>query len=309
MKRIFVFKCGGGDAIKNAESIRRLLSILKEYVGVKIILIVSAFQGMTNLLEHVVNTYLVNTEDAERLLMYIHEEHITHAKKLMLSAKTLNALDALFMRKKRKIRELLTQNFSYPQLYSEVVSMGEKYSTLIVSSFFAEHESVIHISAETLIYTEGSLEGAKISETKTFSTIQNFKNQFLNCTARFAVTEGFIGSSNDNHSVVTTLGREGSDLTASVVVTMAHGYQIGYFKKFAYHTADPDDPKKKSTAEYLPVVSFARLENDITNPEGRKTILHEMSLHFLKKDYGAQTPPIIKIIQFSDTSKQTLVVR
>lgn len=306
MKPIFVFKCGGGDAIKNADSIRRLYSILKEYTGVKIILVVSAFQNVTNLLERVVDAYLVNTDEAENLLMYIHEIHATHAKELMLNTKTLALLDAMYIRKKRKIRELLTQNFSYEQLYSEVVSMGEKYSTLIVSSFFAEHESIMHVNAETLIYTEDGLKSAKISEGKTFSAIQDFKSQVLNSSKRFAVTEGFIGSSNDDNSVVTTLGREGSDLTASVIVAMTHGYEIGYFKKFAYHT---DNPEENPEAVYLSEVTFERLEDDIANPQGRKTILHEMTLHFLRKNYGAQTVPIVKIIQFSDTSKQTLVVR
>src|SRR6266446_903628 len=80
-----VFKFGGAS-VNNVERISKLGDILKQFLGEKILVVISAMGKTTNALEKVVLAfYEGNKEEALRLFEFVKEQHLTTAKQLLIT--------------------------------------------------------------------------------------------------------------------------------------------------------------------------------------------------------------------------------
>ena len=204
----------GGSSVANSENIQKVLAIVKqESKNEKVAVVVSAFGKTTDQLISAGNKALKNIADAKETLETIKELHdqiitdliTTHKKEVRsevadLFKKLLSIYEGLYL-----LQELSDKTLA------KISSFGERLSSLIIANAAKELFDATHEESRKLITTNNDYLNAQV----------NFKITDINITSFFDKNKhqvvflgGFI-SSNSNHET-TTLGRGGSDYSASI---------------------------------------------------------------------------------------------
>lgn len=210
-----VFKFGGAS-VKNAEAIQNVANILKTYNDEKVVVVVSAMAKTTNALE-VVWRQICQGNPFDEELNDVKEFHYSILKELNLDDDRLLKVEfsKLFDQIDSVTRDRRREDKDY--LYDQIVSKGELFSTLIISRYL-ESVGVLNkwYDARELIKTDYNFREAKIDWTR---TEVNLKGQlipyFEKGNGNIAITQGFLGGADSLNT--TTLGREGSDYSASIL--------------------------------------------------------------------------------------------
>ena len=204
----------GGSSVANSENIQKVLAIVKrESKNEKVAVVVSAFGKTTDQLISAGNKALKNIADAKETLETIKELHdriitdliTTHKKEVSsevagLFKKLVSIYEGLYL-----LQELSDKTVA------KISSFGERLSSLIIANAAKELFDATHEESRKLITTNNDYLNAQV----------NFKITDVNITSFFDKNKhqvvflgGFI-SSNSNHET-TTLGRGGSDYSASI---------------------------------------------------------------------------------------------
>jgi aspartokinase/homoserine dehydrogenase 1 len=204
----------GGSSVANSENIQKVLAIVKqESKNEKVAVVVSAFGKTTDQLISAGNKALKNIAEAKETLETIKELHdqiitdliTTHKKEVRsevadLFKKLLSIYEGLYL-----LQELSDKTLA------KISSFGERLSSLIIANAAKELFDATHEESRKLITTNNDYLNAQV----------NFKITDVNITSFFDKNKhqvvflgGFI-SSNSNHET-TTLGRGGSDYSASI---------------------------------------------------------------------------------------------
>ena len=235
-----VFKFGGAS-INSFERIQNLATILEEYKGEKILIVISAMGKMTNALEKVTEAfYSGKKEDALQLFEKIKQTHLTllkYAVTQQWEAATNDLLNVF-----TEVEWLLHDNpvKDYDYYYDQVVCAGELLSSTIVSHFLNEEKIPNKwIDVRDLLRTDDTFREAVIDWSVSQQKIEENILPLFNETD-LVITQGFIGCTNENES--TTLGREGSDYTAAVFANILNAESVTIWKDVeGVMNADPKD--------------------------------------------------------------------
>ena len=245
-----VFKFGGG-VLKTGEDALQLLKILKEYEKENLIIVVSAFNKVTSKFERLLNTFFFEDKFDNELFENIKNYHIDFAKavfdteNLKIIRKKLfeifDETEVLFSKK-------LSKNYHFE--YDRIVSYGEILSSLIIYEFLKSRKFNCKFEdIRKIILTDSAHCEAKIKWEK---TIQNIKKKCIINKSEICVTQGFIAS--DETGNTTTLGREGSDFTASVLAYANNADEVIFWKDVeGIYNADPE---KTDDFVLLPKLSY-----------------------------------------------------
>lgn len=207
--RVFKF---GGASVQSAEAVKNVSRILQEYGNKPLVIVISAMGKTTNALEVVLNDYWNGMDFRPRL-----KEVRNYHKEIMnglfenRQAAIWDEIDNLFLAIELYFEKPLERNFDF--LYDQVVSYGEILSTKIVSAYLNEiGYRNKWIDARHFVITDNLHREARVDWETTQMLIARIIPQMAEDAA--VITQGFIGSTKDN--ITTTLGREGSDFTASI---------------------------------------------------------------------------------------------
>jgi len=119
-----------------------------------------------------------------------------------------------------------TQNFDYE--YDQIVSMGEVISTKIVSAYLNEIGITNKwIDARGIIQTDNTYREGKVDFELSESLVKSDVLPIFN-SVNLIITQGFIGGTSENFT--TTLGREGSDYTASILAYCLNAQNVTIWK-------------------------------------------------------------------------------
>lgn len=212
-----VFKFGGAS-VKDAAGVMNLHRILSLFTGNSILVVVSAMGKTTNKLEMVIQAWYTGNapeavEHIEELRFY-HQELIRGLDIKLADQEALLKSTALFFDELREMVRKPTDAY-YNQIYDQIVAYGELVSTHIIAGYLnAKNVQNRWIDAREFIVTNDTFRDARISWSKTESNIIKLteKQELID---GINVTQGFIGRV-DGTNLTTTLGREGSDFTASI---------------------------------------------------------------------------------------------
>ncbi len=208
----------GGSSVGTAKSIEQVGSILKNYhkAGTELVVVVSAFKGVTNLLLKVGEVAVENRDDeVAEILGLIQSHHIKTVKELL----PLKEQSQVLAHVKRVLNELeeilhgisLLKELS-PRTQDLLLSFGERLSAFIIHRYLRNQElPAAYVDARELIVTDNQFGAAKVDFLETEKRIQSF---FEHNTDMGIVT-GFISSNQSGQT--TTLGRGGSDYTAAII--------------------------------------------------------------------------------------------
>src|SRR3989344_7089869 len=198
----------GGTSLANAERIKNISNIIKTRLDKKPIVVVSAVGGVTDLLINVAKEASKGTNPNEKT-----EEIINIHKKII---KDLNLNEEFLMDDFVNLYDTLNGIYLLKELSPRsldlVSSFGEILSSKILTEFLNSNKisSKQYFGWEAGIITNDNFTNAEILE----ETYENI-NFILNNLNHVAVVTGFIAKNKEGE--ITTLGRGGSDYTASII--------------------------------------------------------------------------------------------
>ena len=281
---IKVFKFGGAS-VNSAKGIRNLGEILKGYSGHHLMLIISAMGKTTNALEELLGYYLsgysVSLVDTYHKIRDYHLE-IIHQLFTNKENPVFGEVEDLFDHLRGYLRNQHVSSSgskrSYDFEYDQIVSYGELISTKIIHHFLLISGVPSKLfDARKLICTDSSFRDAGVDWISTGDQIRReiLEEFFANPnTAKVGLTQGFIGS--DPEGNTTTLGREGSDFTASIFAFSLRTKEVTIWKDVpGVMNADPKwfkDPVKIDLLSYREAVELAYYGASVIHPKTIKPL-------------------------------------
>lgn len=274
---MLVFKFGGAS-VKDVEGVKNLKSIIQQYNMKTILVVVSAMGKMTNALEEVVKLFYKKEEYTSKL-QEIEDYHQTLINGLFHDKTDVNAALKTHIQKIKNYLESV-ESQKYDEIYDQVISNGELMSTLIISSYLKQ-EGISNrwLDARKYIKTDSTFREAKVNWDATQSSID-----LLEQNVNLFITQGFIGGTSDNKT--TTLGREGSDYTASIFAHCLKAESVTIWKDVpGVLSADPrlfSEYQKFDQLSYTEAVEMTYYGATVIHPKTIKPLQNSNISLFVK---------------------------
>lgn len=287
-----VFKFGGAS-VNNVERIKNLGEILKKFPNEKIMVIISAMGKTTNALEKVTESfYASKKEEAILLFSQIKEQHLNTAKYLLVThyLQCEEQLKNFFTEVEWLLHDKPVRNYDY--YYDQIVCIGELLSTSIISSYLNEIKIKNQwTDVRDTFRTDDNFRDANVDWEFTNAKIQDYIIPMFK-ENDIVVTQGFIGATDENES--TTLGREGSDYTASVFANMLNAEHLTIWKDVeAVMNCDPKqfpDAKPIEELNYTEVIEMAYYGAQVIHPKTIKPLQNKNIPLYVKCFLGPSLP-------------------
>lgn len=191
----------------DAAAMERSASIVAEDPGKRVI-VVSATSGTTNVLTKLCSS--IRRAEKSTLIDGIAERHYGIAREAGNSKELLSKIEEIIIR----LREICKSEIINPAQKDEILSYGERMSSLIFTQFLksADSEDARWFDAREAIITDEKHGNAEPDPAAIASRVSaGLKSEIM--TAK-VVTQGFVGRGPDGQT--TTLGRGGSDYSAAL---------------------------------------------------------------------------------------------
>lgn len=245
-----VFKFGGAST-NHFDRIQNLGYILQNHTEEKILIVISAMGKMTNSLEKVVEEfYEGKNEEALRLFQKVKEHHLNLLKYLVTFQweKATNQLTDFFTEVEWLLHDKPVKDYNY--YYDQIVCCGELLSSTLVSFYLNEQKIANQwIDVRDILRTDDTFRAAKVDWEVSRKQVEKKLLPLFEHT-NFVITQGFIGSTDENES--TTLSREGSDFTAAIFAELMNAESVTIWKDVnGVMNADPKDFEEAVTIEEL----------------------------------------------------------
>lgn len=222
-----VFKFGGAS-VKDADGVKNVAEVLKQFPNEKLCVVISAMGKTTNALERLTKAFFYKTENSEEILEEIKQAHYTICKNLFENPSHPIYTDLVntFVELHWAIEDEPTHGYDFE--YDQIVSIGEVVSTKIVSAYLNDIGITNKwMDARGLIQTDNTYREGKVDFELTEALVKTqIEPQLI--SHRIVVTQGFIGGTSENFT--TTLGREGSDYTASILAYCLNAENVTIWK-------------------------------------------------------------------------------
>lgn len=245
----------GGTSVGSADSIKTVIGIIENNLekGERIAVVFSAMGGVTNRLIEIGKMAASGNTEYIEFLKVVEERHFAVVRGLInvkQQSSTFAAVRGLFnelsdiLKGVSWIKELSVRTLDL------IMSFGERLSTLVISEILkSKGVNAEFCDARQIIHTN---ETYGMGDVNFEATNHLILEHFAKHTALQCVT-GFIASTADG--VTTTLGRGGSDYTASIIGAALDADSIEIWTDVdGMMTADP---RKVANAFTIPSISYA----------------------------------------------------
>ena len=233
----------GGTSVGDAEAIERTAAIVKGRIDRQPAVVVSALGGATNSLlaigEQSAKGHLIG---ALRGVETLRDRHFQQCEKLLgtseEAAEVAAEMSATFDELASLAEALSVLGHATPRSFDAIAAFGEQLSSHLVASFFKLRGiPAEHVDARDVFMTDDNFMGA---EPQTDAIAQASRELVLPLIqgGKVPVMGGFIGRT--AQGITTTLGRGGSDYTASLLGAALHADAIEIWTDVdGMLTADP----------------------------------------------------------------------
>ena len=235
----------GGSSVGTPDSILKVKSIVESQVEPSVV-VVSAFQGITDQLIKVSRLAMEREESYKDLLTEIEQRHYQAVKELFRVNQQSNILAGI----KVLINELedtlhgvyLLQDLT-AKTHDTIVSFGERLSSFIIS---LKIDDAYLVEIRDLIKTDSQFGKANVLFNQSYPLI----GEHFRSLQKYAVVPGFIASNEKGET--TTLGRGGSDYTAAIIAAGVDASVLEIWTDVdGFMTADPRKVEKAYAIESL----------------------------------------------------------
>ncbi len=243
--KIFKF---GGASVKDVKGVKNIVKVLEQVGYNDILIVLSAMGKMTNAFEKIADAYFYKKES---LTSSVEEVRTYHYQILAALFKDENheifsELEKLFVQLTSFMIQNKIRDFNF--VYDQIVSLAELISTKIVSHYLNEVGiENTWIDVRDCIKTNDEYREAKVNWKETEKAITTkIKPQNL------YITQGFIAKNSKGNT--TTLGREGSDYSASIFANSLNADSLTIWKdvKGVLNA----DPRYFSATQLLQQISY-----------------------------------------------------
>lgn len=255
----------GGTSVGSVESIKQVIAIIDKHRqnGDEIAVVLSAMAGVTNQLIEIGRMAITGETDYMELVRRIEDRHFNVIKALIPVKEQgkvvahvrgiINELEDL-LRGVSLIRELTLRT------HDLITSFGERLSTTIIAECVRSARgdgpgiAALFLDARTIIKTDAQFGQAEVNYALTNELIKaHFDKVAGSPGTPVQLITGFIGSTEKNET--TTLGRGGSDYTASIIGAALNAQIIDIWTDVdGMMTADP---RKVPNAFNIPTITYA----------------------------------------------------
>ena len=222
---MIVFKFGGAS-VKDAAGVINLSNIVKKYEGQKLLIVVSAMGKTTNALEKLTKAYVDQTDDLHTIYIEIKNYHHNILEGLFEPAHPIfDEIANTFVEIDWMIEDEPHEDYDF--IYDQIVSIGELVSTRIIAAYLNKCEIKTQwLDVRGYIHTDNNYREGDVYWDKTKESISQNIPSLLD--KGVVVTQGFLGGTSENFT--TTLGREGSDYTASIFASCLNAESVTTWK-------------------------------------------------------------------------------
>jgi len=284
---MIVHKFGGG-ILKTPEAVGQLLGILQTG-PLPAVVVVSALNKMTNAFEGVARAWF-NKENTEPGMQLIRGYHFDMVCRLFAEPDNAWAkyMKPMFAEIQNKLKE--DPDATFDQAYDQIVCYGELLSTALLRTYFEEN-GLAHryLDARQVIKTDDIFRDAGIKWEETRELIRRERDlaeedSFDAHDSYLILTQGFIGSTASGKTV--TLGREGSDYTASIFAYCLDAREAWIWKDVpGILNADPEefaDTVKIDEMNYLEAIELAYFGAKVIHPKTIKPLQNKAILLWVR---------------------------
>ncbi|WP_295767046.1 aspartate kinase [uncultured Mucilaginibacter sp.] len=297
---MLVFKFGGAS-VKDAAGVANLANVVNKYAGEPLLIVVSAMGKTTNALEKLTKAYFEQNVEMHLIYEEIKQYHYGIMHELFGSEHTVfDEINNTFVEIDWMLEDEPVDTFDF--IYDQLVSVGELLSTRIVDAYL--NQSGLNskwLDVRGYIHTDNTYREGVVDWTKTCESIQHDIPAML--SQNIIVTQGFLGGTSENFT--TTLGREGSDYTASIFAACLNASSVTTWKDVpGVLNADPKlftDTVKFDELSYAEAMEMTYYGATVIHPKTIKP-LQNAGIPLLVKPFGDPDAPGTKI---GDTSNQS----
>ncbi|MFH7003794.1 bifunctional aspartate kinase/homoserine dehydrogenase I [Flavobacterium bizetiae] len=253
----------GGKSLSNGEGLNKVISIISDKVnqGEQIAVVVSARGNATDELEYILKLAAKNG-NYKPLFENFKTYQVSDYPQVDLSEE-FNILEKLFE------GVSLIGDYSN-KIKDQILSKGELLSAKLLTSILKEKGVPANfVDSRDLLKTDSKFGDAQPLEQLSKKNVINYFKEHNGSTVN--IVTGFIGSNNNNDT--TTLGRNGSNYTASLIANYLNAEELQNFTHVdGIYTANPDLVADAKKIEFL---SFNEA-NELANFGA--TILHAKTI-------------------------------
>ncbi len=211
----------GGSSVANPDRVKDVAHIVKSAAEKEqVIVVVSAFQGVTNQLLESASVAERGNNDYEKAYLQIlkrHEEMISglfdHEKTQLLTKQITTVLSELH----DVLHGINLLRHAPPRSLDLIASFGERLSSIILSAYISTSRKSVAVDTRDCIITNSEFTRAAVQFDNTNASIRKHFSKLFSTYGKkiIPVLTGFIASTPDGQT--TTLGRNGSDYTAAII--------------------------------------------------------------------------------------------
>jgi aspartokinase/homoserine dehydrogenase 1 len=237
----------GGTSVADSKSISKVISILKSNDD-NLIIIVSAFSGITNLLQKCLN---LKGKSTEGVIKEIENRHLEVIENLS-SLNGQSSLKSFLKEKLNELEEILDAISTIDEVtqktVSKVLTLGEILSSKIIFEILKQKSFDISIvDSKEIIYTKTFNNNEVLDNDK--SSI-NIKNRLDLIKSKLIIAPGYICSNEKNE--ISNLGRGGSDYSAAIFAKYSNAKSLEIWTDVSgVYSANPKIVKKALPIEFL----------------------------------------------------------
>src|SRR5213076_283682 len=248
----------GGSSLATSDCIRDVARIvLEEARRGPVIVVLSAFQGVTNQLLDCARLAEKNDRRYDAAWKKIAGRHRSVVSSLVgrrRGVRIRSQVDTLLGDLHDALHGVQLLGHSPPRALDLIVSFGERLCALIVAAHLARVHPAWFVDARQLVVTDNQFTNANVIFSKTNRAVRRYFTDLFQLRRRrpIPVVTGFIGSTSDGQT--TTIGRNGSDYTAAIL-----GAALGASLIEIWTDVDgvlSADPKAVAPAFVLPQITY-----------------------------------------------------
>lgn len=284
----------GGTSVAHSQNILLVEKIIKrESLKSRVVVIVSALHGVTDQLIKAAEYASVKDENYIQTVQNLEEKHISLVKELFPISEQSSWLS--FVKKHfNDIEELCTGIAVLGELTDrikdKIASYGEFMSSNIIAARLQQEKSdCVWMNSAELIRTDSNFTHAKVDFKCTDSNIANFLNKTPN---RIILGPGFIAHDEKNNT--TTLGRGGSDYTASIIAASIDAEELQIWTDVSgMMTADPrlvSNAKPISEISYHEAMELSHFGAKVLYPPSIQPVMVKNTNLIIKNTFDPDAP-------------------
>ena len=277
----------GGSSVADAERIRHVASIIKAYKDEKPVVVLSAMGDTTDHLLEAANSAVEGKVDISR----VEKLHRETAEKLGIK---IEAIESLL----KELTQLLTGLSMLKELTKRtrdyLVSFGERMSVRMMAAYL-ENQGIpakFYDAWDIGMTSDSNFMAAELLD-EVWQTIPEHLNSYKDGkTTEIPIVTGFIAK--DKKGNITTLGRGGSDLTATMIGSAMKAKEIQTWKDVdGILTADPrvvKDARPVPEVTYEEAAELAYFGAQVLHPRSMMPCLKSGVPVRVKNSYNIDSP-------------------